>query len=75
MKADSLTEPNQKSFRDGMYIARTLVPASPRVSVRILNVTNRDQFLSEFSIIEKGESEARPNMSFRDTQTLEEIIA
>ena len=101
--ANVLTEPSQKSSRDGVFVARTLVRATPRVPVRILNVTNRDQVLGESSIIGQGEPEewatviddyrhqprrkqvckglkvviadATTNVSLRNTQTLEDIIA
>ena len=39
---NDLIEPSQKSSRDGVYTARTLVRARPRVPLRILNVANRD---------------------------------
>jgi hypothetical protein len=55
--ANVLTEPSQKSSRDGVFVARTLVRARPRVRVRILDVTNRDQDLGESSIIGQGETE------------------
>jgi len=55
--ANVLTEPSQKSSRDGVFVARTLVRARPRVPVRILNVTNRDQVLGESSILRQGEPE------------------
>jgi len=55
--ANVLIEPSQKSSRDGVYIAMTLVRARPRVPVRIMNMTNRDQVLSEGSIIGHREPE------------------
>ena len=101
--ANVLTKPSQKSSRDGVFVARTLVRARPRVPVRILDVTNREQYLGESSVIGQGEPEewttviddykhqprrkqvckrlkvviadATKNVSFRDTQTLEDIIA
>jgi hypothetical protein len=50
-----LIEPSQKCSRDGVFIARTLVRARPRVPVRIMNVTNQDQVLSEGTTIGHGE--------------------
>jgi hypothetical protein len=50
-------EPSKKSSRDGVFVARTLVPARPRVPVRILNMTNLDQVLGESSIIGQGKLE------------------
>jgi len=55
--ANVLTEPSQKGSRDGVFVARTLVRARPRVPVRILNVTNLDQVLGESSIIGQGKPE------------------
>jgi len=55
--ANVLTEPSQKSSRDGVFVARTLVRARPRVPVRILDVTNREQDLGESSVIGQGEPE------------------
>ena len=51
-----LIEPNHNCFRDGVFIARALVRARPRVPVRIMNVSNQDQVLSEGNIIGHGES-------------------
>jgi len=51
-----LIEPNQNCSRDGVFIARALVRARPRVPVRIMNVSNQDQVLSEGNIIGHGES-------------------
>jgi hypothetical protein len=42
-----LIKPSQKSSRNSVFIARMLVRARLRVSVRIMNVTNQDQVLSE----------------------------
>jgi hypothetical protein len=50
-----LTEPSQKCPRDGVFIARTLVQARPRVFVRGMNVTNQDQVLSEGTTIGHGQ--------------------
>jgi hypothetical protein len=49
-----LTEHSQKSSRDGVHVARNLVRARPRVSVRIKNVTNQEQVLSEGTDIRHG---------------------
>jgi hypothetical protein len=54
--ANELIEPTQMSSRDGVYIARTLVRARPRIPVRIMNVTVQDQVLSEGTTIEHGVS-------------------
>jgi hypothetical protein len=99
-----LLEPSQKSFRDGVLIAKTLVRARPNVPVRIMNVTNQDQVLSEGTTIGHGEpamwaaviddrepeprrnqglckqwneviAGARPNLSRREAQALDEFIA
>jgi len=51
-----LIEPNQNCSRDGVFIARALVRARPRVPVRIMNVTNQDQVLSEGTTIGHGDS-------------------
>jgi len=58
-----LTETSQKTSRDGVFVARTLVRARPRVPFRILNVTKRDQVLGESSIIGQGETESGPLLS------------
>jgi hypothetical protein len=55
--ANVLIEPLQKISRDGVYIARTLVRDRPRLPVHIMNVTNRNQVLSEGSIIGHREAE------------------
>ena len=55
--ANVLIEPSQKSSQDGVYRAQTLVRARPRVSVRILDVTNRDHVLSEGTTIGHGDLE------------------
>jgi hypothetical protein len=55
--ANVLIEPRQKSSRNGVYLARMLVRARPRVPVRIMNVTIWDQVLSEGSIKGHGEPE------------------
>jgi hypothetical protein len=99
-----LLESSQKSSRDGVLIARTLVRARPSVPVHIMNVTNQDQVLSEgttigqvepaiwAAVIDDREPEprrkqgfckqlkeviagAKPNLSRRESQALEEIIA
>jgi hypothetical protein len=52
---NALIEPSQKCFRDGVFIARTLVRARPRVLVRIMNATNQDQVLSEGTTVGHGQ--------------------
>ena len=42
-----LIEPRQNCSRDGVFIATALVRGRPSVPVRIMNVTNQDQVLSE----------------------------
>jgi len=76
--ANVLFEPSQKSSLDVVYVARRLVQARPRVPVRIMNVTNRDQGLSEAITIGYGESEewaTATNVSVRESQALEKLIA
>jgi hypothetical protein len=53
--ANILIEPSQKSSRYGLYITRTLVRARPRLSVCIMNVTNKDQVLNEGTNLGHGE--------------------
>jgi hypothetical protein len=53
--ANVIIEPSQMSSRDGLFIARTLVRARPRIPVGIMNVTNQDHVLSEGTTIELGE--------------------
>jgi hypothetical protein len=48
-------EPSLECSQDGVVIARTLVRARPRVPVRIMNVTNQDQMMSEGTTIGHGE--------------------
>jgi hypothetical protein len=52
--ANGLVEPSLKTSGEGLYIARTSVRARPRVPVRIMNVTNQDQVLSEGTTIGHG---------------------
>jgi hypothetical protein len=49
--ANGLVEPSLKTSREGLYMARTSVRARPTVPVRIMNVTNQDQVLSEVTTI------------------------
>jgi len=51
-----LIVPSLNCSRDGVFIARALVRARPRVPVCIMNVTNQDQVLSEGNTIGHGES-------------------
>jgi hypothetical protein len=53
--ANVFVEPSLKTSREGLYIARTLARALPRVRVRIINVTNQDQILGEGTTIGHGE--------------------
>jgi hypothetical protein len=50
-----LLEPSRECPRDGFVEARKLVRARPRVPVRIMNVTNQDQMMSEGTTIGHGE--------------------
>ena len=50
-----LIEPSQKGSRIGVFIARTLVRARPRVPVRIMNVTSHNQVLRDGTDIGHGE--------------------
>jgi hypothetical protein len=99
-----LIEPSQKGSRVGVFIARTLVRARPRVPVRIMNVTSHNQVLRDGTDIGHGEPAvwastidyqkpeprrkrslckqlrevivgARPNLSVREAQALEELMA
>ena len=56
-----LIEPSLNCSRDGVFIARALVQARPRVPVRIMNVTNQDQVLSEGTTIGHGVSRVGRN--------------
>jgi hypothetical protein len=49
--ASALVEPSMKSPLKGLYITSTLVEARERVPVRIVNVADRDQVLSEGTIV------------------------
>ena len=49
--ANVLIEPSQNCSRDGVFIAMALVRARRRAPVRIMNVTNQDQVLSERTTI------------------------
>ena len=42
-----LIESSLNCSRDGVFRARALVRARPRIPIRILSVTNQDQVLSE----------------------------
>jgi len=53
--ANVLVEPSPKTAREGQYTARTLVRVRPRVHVRIMNVTNQYQVLSDGTTIGQGE--------------------
>jgi hypothetical protein len=53
--ANVLVEPSPKTSREGLYIARTLVRARPRVPVRIMNVTKQDQVLGEGTTVGHGQ--------------------
>jgi hypothetical protein len=53
--ANVLIEPSPKTAREGQYTARTLVRVRPRVHVRIMNVTNQYQVLSDGTTIGQGE--------------------
>ena len=55
-----LIEPNMECPRDGVFIARTLVRARPRVPVRVMNVTYQDQVLREGAIIGHGQPAVGP---------------
>ena len=80
-----LMEPSQNCSRDGVFIARTLVRASSRVPVRIMNVTNEDQVLSEVTTIGHGElavwaetiedQEPEPRQNKQFSKQLREMIA
>ena len=99
-----LIEPSQKGSRIGVFIARTLVRARPRVPVRIMNVTSHNQVLRDGTDIGHGEPAvwaatidyqkpeprrkrglckqlrevivgARPTLSVREAQALEELMA
>jgi hypothetical protein len=50
-----LLEPSRKCSRDGVFIARALVRARLKVPVRIMNVINQDQVMSEGTTIGHGE--------------------
>jgi hypothetical protein len=54
-----LLEPSQKCSRDGVFIARALVRASPRLPVLIMKVTNREHMVSGGTIIRHGEPAVR----------------
>jgi hypothetical protein len=49
--ASALVEPSRKSPLKGLYITNTLVEARERVPVRIVNVANQDQVLSEGTVV------------------------
>jgi len=51
-----LVEPSLNCSWDGVLIASALVRARPRVPLRLMNVTNQDQVLSEGTTIGHGES-------------------
>jgi hypothetical protein len=53
---NTIIEPSQNCSRDGVFIAWALVRARLRVPVRIMNVTNQDQVLSEGTTIGHVES-------------------
>jgi hypothetical protein len=49
--ASALVEPSTKAPLKGLYITSTLVEARKRVPVRIVNVADRDQVLSEGTVV------------------------
>jgi hypothetical protein len=49
--ASALVEPSMKATPKGLYIASTLVEAREWVSVRIVNVADRDQVLSKGTVV------------------------
>jgi hypothetical protein len=49
--ASALVEPSMKSPLKGLYITSTLVEAPERVPVQIVNVADRDQVLSEGTVV------------------------
>jgi hypothetical protein len=50
-----LIEQSQECSRNGVFIARTLVRASPAVPVRVMNVTDLEQLLVGDTIIGHGQ--------------------
>jgi hypothetical protein len=53
--ANVLVGPRPKTSREGLYTARTLVRARPRVPVTIMILTNQDQVIGEGTTIRHGE--------------------
>jgi hypothetical protein len=80
-----LIDRRQKSSKGGVFIARTLVRAGPRVPVLIMNVTNQDQVVNEGTTIGHGEPamwaaaihelEPDPRRNQGLCKQLEEVIA
>jgi hypothetical protein len=83
--ASALVEPSWKSPLKGLYISSTLVEARKRVHVRIVNVADRDQVLSEGTIVGHvepvawtmpvGDQEPRPPATKGHSEQLQGVIS
>jgi hypothetical protein len=86
MKAESaLVEPSLKAPTKGLYIARTLAEARESVPVRIENAADRDQVLSEGTVLGHfepvawtapvGDQEHKSQATQRPCKQLQEVIS